>query len=307
MKQKLGLLCTLVRSPDLLLLDEPTAGVDPLSRRELWEILQEQARKARLSVLCATAYMSEAALCQKVILLDRGRILAAGTPDEVRRPLRNIFGTSPTSAAQAQFEDTASGEKRSAIIEVRDLVKKFGDFTAVNNTSFQVYKGEVFGLLGPNGAGKTTTFRMLCGLLPATSGKLRVAGVDLARARTEARAQIGYVAQKFSLYQNLTALENLRFFGGIYGLRPKALAARIEAVLAEFDLKERKNDRAGDLPGGYKQRLAMAAALLHEPPLLFLDEPTSGIDPRARSLFWQKIDALSKRGTTVIITTHFME
>ena len=148
---------------------------------------------------------------------------------------------------------------------------------------------------------------MLCGLLPATSGKLRVAGVDLARARTEARAQIGYVAQKFSLYQNLTALENLRFFGGIYGLRPKALAARIEAVLAEFDLKERKNDRAGDLPGGYKQRLAMAAALLHEPPLLFLDEPTSGIDPRARRLFWQKIDALSKRGTTVIITTHFME
>ena len=190
---------------------------------------------------------------------------------------------------------------------MRDLVKKFGDFTAVNNTSFQVYKGEVFGLLGPNGAGKTTTFRMLCGLLPATSGKLRVAGVDLARARTEARAQIGYVAQKFSLYQNLTALENLRFFGGIYGLRPKALAARIEAVLAEFDLKERKNDRAGDLPGGYKQRLAMAAALLHEPPLLFLDEPTSGIDPRARRLFWQKIDALSKRGTTVIITTHFME
>ena len=170
-----------------------------------------------------------------------------------------------------------------------------------------MYKGEVFGLLGPNGAGKTTTFRMLCGLLPATSGKLRVAGVDLARARTEARAQIGYVAQKFSLYQNLTALENLRFFGGIYGLRPKALAARIEAVLAEFDLKERKNDRAGDLPGGYKQRLAMAAALLHEPPLLFLDEPTSGIDPRARRLFWQKIDALSKRGTTVIITTHFME
>ena len=190
---------------------------------------------------------------------------------------------------------------------MRDLVKKFGDFTAVNNTSFQVYKGEVFGLLGPNGAGKTTTFRMLCGLLPATSGKLRVAGVDLACARTEARAQIGYVAQKFSLYQNLTALENLRFFGGVYGLRPKALAARIEAVLAEFDLKERKNDRAGDLPGGYKQRLAMAAALLHEPPLLFLDEPTSGIDPRARRLFWQKIDALSKRGTTVIITTHFME
>ena len=280
MKQKLGLLCTLVRSPDLLLLDEPTAGVDPLS---------------------------EASLCQKVILLDRGRILAAGTPDEVRRPLHSIFGTSPTSEAQAQLEDAASGEKRPAIIEVRDLVKKFGDFTAVNNTSFQVYKGEVFGLLGPNGAGKTTTFRMLCGLLPATSGKLRVAGVDLARARTEARAQIGYVAQKFSLYQNLTALENLRFFGGIYGLRPKALAARIEAALAEFDLKERKNDRAGDLPGGYKQRLAMAAALLHEPPLLFLDEPTSGIDPRARRLFWQKIDALSKRGTTVIITTHFME
>ena len=192
-------------------------------------------------------------------------------------------------------------------IEVQDLVRKFGDFTAVSHTSFAVHRGEVFGLLGPNGAGKTTTFRMLCGLLPATSGVLRVAGVDLRTARTQARANIGYVAQKFSLYSGLTVYENLRFFGGAYGLSGRRLRERIAAVAEEFHLEARMDEAAGRLPGGYKQRLSMAAALIHAPGILFLDEPTSGIDPLARRTFWQEITRLAAGGTTVIITTHFME
>ena len=192
-------------------------------------------------------------------------------------------------------------------IEVRDLVRKFGDFTAVANTSFQVHEGEVFGLLGPNGAGKTTTFRMLCGLLPITSGFLRVAGVDLRTARTQARANIGYVAQKFSLYGNLSVRENLLFYGGVYGMASKRLKRRMEEILEEFQLNGQEDKAAGELPGGFKQRLSMAVALLHEPKILFLDEPTSGIDPLARRDFWRQITVLAAKGTTIIITTHFME
>ncbi len=197
-------------------------------------------------------------------------------------------------------------EDDSPDITVRDLVKKFGDFTAVSHTSFDVHRGEVFGLLSPNGAGKTTTFRMLCGLLPLTSGKLSVAGVDLRTARTEARRNIGYVAQKFSLYSQLTVYENLRFYGGTYGIPARALQQRIDEVMEEFNLTDRADHVAGELPGGYKQRLSMAAALIHKPKILFLDEPTSGIDPLARRTFWQQIAHLSAKGTT-IITTHFMD
>jgi len=190
---------------------------------------------------------------------------------------------------------------------VRDLVRKFGDFIAVAHTTFSVRRGEVFGLLGPNGAGKTTTFRMLCGLLPATSGSLSVAGVDLRHARAEARRRIGYVAQKFSLYGNLTVADNLRFFAGAYGLRGAYAAQRMAAVTAQFDLGALSHTPSGQLPGGYRQRLAMATALLHEPQILFLDEPTSGADPLARREFWRRITALAEEGTTVVVTTHFME
>ena len=189
------------------------------------------------------------------------------------------------------------------MIRVRDLVRKFGDFTAVASTTFDVRHGEIFGLLGPNGAGKTTTFRMLCGLLPATSGHLEVAGLNLRTAR--ARARIGYVSQKFALYGNLSVRENREFFGGAYGLHGKRLRQRISACLEQFGLDA--DARSGDLPGGYKQRLAMAAALLHEPEILFLDEPTSGIDPLARRSFWYTIGTLADSGVTVIVTTHFME
>jgi ABC-2 type transport system ATP-binding protein len=186
-------------------------------------------------------------------------------------------------------------------------VRKFGAFTAVDRVSFEVQQGEIFGLLGPNGAGKTTTFRMLCGLLPATSGTLRVAGLDLRRARASARQRIGYVAQKFSLYGQLTVLENLGFFASAYNLRGARKQHRIDWALNEFGLSAFIDLPSGQLPGGYQRRLAMAAALVHEPETLFLDEPTSGADPLARREFWRRIVALADRGVTVIVTTHFME
>lgn len=383
MKQKLGLACTLVRSPDLLILDEPTVGVDPLSRDELWIIIKQMVREENLSVIVCTAYMNEAAMCDYVYVLNLGQMLFEGTPQELSQvaagkcfevdppeelPYRVLQGSLlddtkqiidavpesgtvryiaarpgepiPTlerwsltpRAVEPRLEDgfmillhqAADLEKtriplapldkipprpsqNEVSIEVKDLVKKFGDFTAVSHTSFQVHKGEVFGLLGPNGAGKTTTFRMLCGLIPATGGKLSVAGENLRTARTEARAKIGYVSQKFALYTKLSVLENLQFYGGMYGLPRKKLQERIRTVLEEFQLTGTESHNAGDLPGGYKQRLSMACALLQEPEILFLDEPTSGIDPLARRMFWREITDLSCKGTTIIITTHFME
>jgi ABC-2 type transport system ATP-binding protein len=193
------------------------------------------------------------------------------------------------------------------IVEVKDLVRKFGPFTAVDHVNFSVRRGEIFGLLGPNGAGKTTTFRMLCGLLPASGGALRVAGVDLRTARASARQRIGYVAQKFSLYGQLSVTQNLEFFGGAYGLAGKRREARIQWAMAQFELGPLAKLPSEQLPGGYKQRLAMAAALIHEPDILFLDEPTSGADPLARREFWRRITDLAEQGVTVIVTTHFME
>ena len=384
MKQKLGLACTLVRSPELLLLDEPTVGVDPLSRRELWEILQQLVADEGLTVLVSTAYMDEAELCSKVIVVNDGKVLIEDTPENLRQLARgkcyklappkgipsrilqaallddveNVIDAVPEGgevrfiaraqesvgnlqaykyfnglvprAVDERLEDSVMIVLREKIgnpdntgfeidfskkltlsetidIEVKDLVRKFGDFIAVNNTSFQVRQGEIFGLLGPNGAGKTTTFKMLCGLLPASSGYLSVAGVDLRTARTQARANIGYVAQKFSLYSTLTVDENMEFYGGAYGLSDKRLAERMTEVKNQFGLTEMSDKEAGDLPGGYKQRLSMGTALLHEPRIIFLDEPTSGIDPLARRTFWQQITALAAEGKTIIITTHFME
>ena len=215
--------------------------------------------------------------------------------------------TPAATAAAASSPAPATGEPGEVVIEVKDLVRRFGDFVAVARTSFSVRRGEIFGLLGPNGAGKTTTFRMLCGLLPASGGQLRVAGVDLRHARAQARQRIGYVSQKFALYGNLTVRENLSFFGGAYGLRGQRLRDRMDTVLRQFDLERELDAPSGQLPGGYRQRLAMATGLLHEPEILFLDEPTSGADPLARRAFWRRITALAEGGTTVVITTHFME
>jgi ABC-2 type transport system ATP-binding protein len=383
MKQKLGLACTLVRSPELLLLDEPTVGVDPLSRRELWDIILQLVNDQGLTVLLSTSYLDEAERCGHTVVLHQGKVLAQGRPSEVsslakgrtyvatppagqkasffqarlldeanvldavpeggRVRFVRAVGTDGKAAAtidaldgtaidavEPRFEDgfmvllqrttperqltgamtlqrSLQKEGDGAVVQVRDLVRCFGNFTAVDHVSFEVRRGEIFGLLGPNGAGKTTTFRMLCGLLPATNGTLRVANVDLRYARASARQRIGYVAQKFSLYGQLSVAENLDFFASAYNLRGARKRERISWALQQFELGPLADLPGGQLPGGYKQRLAMAAALLHEPEILFLDEPTSGVDPLARREFWRRITALAEQGVTVIVTTHFME
>ena len=385
MKQKLGLACTLIGSPRLLLLDEPTVGVDPLSRRELWEIIARLVREQNLTVLMSTSYLDEAERCDRVFVLREGKLLASGRPGEVTdlaagrsfeaepaagEPARNLqsrllddpqivdavpeagrvhlvraggaaerarpslpaaLSGLAVAPVPARFEDgfmlllrqqtgaggrpaaapplarTSSADAGETVIEVRDLVRRFGPFTAVDRIGFQVRRGEIFGLLGPNGAGKTTTFRMLCGLLSATAGTLRVAGFDLRRARASARQLIGYVAQKFSLYGQLSVADNLDFFASAYGLHGRRKRERIDGALAQFELRPLMQLPSGQLPGGYRQRLAMAAALLHAPEIPFLDEPTSGADPLARREFWQRITQLAEQRVTVVVTTHFME
>jgi ABC-2 type transport system ATP-binding protein len=375
MKQKLGLACALVRQPSLLLLDEPTVGVDPLSRRELWDIVYRLVREQGTSVLLSTAYLDEAERCDDVVLLHDGKLLDQGAPARLRETMRGrsyeisadnidkralqsrvaqtpgvidalILGehvravmqddTPPVvdgaevKAVEPRFEDcfvallkqktdnvqvarptepqvSAKVDHSRTVIEVNNLQRRFGDFYAVNNISFAVRQGEVFGLLGANGAGKSTTFRMLCGLLPPSGGTLRVAGADLRHAAATARERIGYMSQKFSLYGNLSVAENLRFFGSVYGLSGKRGAERISWALEEFELTDIAGFTSGDLSLGYKQRLALACSLMHEPEILFLDEPTSGVDPLARRDFWSRINALAQRGVTVMVTTHFME
>jgi len=232
---------------------------------------------------------------------------APSLEDGLMMLLRKQTDVAPAAAAAIELPQTAAPDRSEVVIETHDVVRKFGDFTAVNSTSFQVRRGEVFGLLGPNGAGKTTTFRMLCGLLPASSGTLLVAGANLRNARAEARQNIGYVAQKFSLYGDISVRQNLDFFAGAYGLRGARAEQRIDWALQNFELERRESSATGALPGGFQRRLAMAAALLHEPQIVFLDEPTSGADPLARREFWRRIGSLADHGTTIVVTTHFME
>jgi ABC-2 type transport system ATP-binding protein len=393
MKQKLGLICTLLYPPKLLLLDEPTVGVDPLSRHELWQIIQSLAGSSGMSVVMSTSYLDEASQCNNVVLLFEGKMLASGTPKSIMeltdgmgylavpssgdtpRSLQACLLTAPfiidavpqgggvrfvhenlNREQEATLSDILNGAafdktpptledsfmlllrrhtgietegsstvpaNRSELsafgshpqggtndepaIQTRNVSRFFGNFAAVNDVSFTVNKGEVFGLLGPNGAGKTTTFRMLCGLLPASKGSLYVAGVNVREAREEARRHLGYVAQKFSLYGPLNTRENLDFFAGAYGLRGAHKEKRIKEVVEDFSLERYMNTPAEELPGGYKRRLAMAVGILHEPAILFLDEPTSGADPLARRDFWKRISRLADQGVTIVVTTHFME
>jgi ABC-2 type transport system ATP-binding protein len=384
MKQKLGLACTLIRPPRLLLLDEPTVGVDPVSRRELWTIVARLVRDEGMTVLLSTAYLDEAEHCGEVVVLHDGEVLGSGPPrdfsgrvkgrtftvraggmkkrwaqemlaggqdvldaviqaDLVRLVTRTAAIPDPGALLPGvenvtiqpvppRFEDgfiamlrgRTSGEgikdravtavpapakegNGDPIIEVLNVKRRFGDFYAVKGITFDVRKGEVFGLLGANGAGKSTTFRMLCGLLPASGGTLRVDGMDLRRAAAAARARIGYMSQKFSLYGNLSVRQNLDFFSSAYGLTGRHRSERISSVLDQFELSGFADTRSLDLSLGHKQRLAMACALMHEPDILFLDEPTSGVDPLARRDFWHRINALAGQGVTVLVTTHFME
>jgi drug efflux transport system ATP-binding protein len=439
MKQKLGLACTLVRAPRLLLLDEPTVGVDPVSRRELWRIVYHLVEEEGMTVLLSTAYLDEAEHCHEVILMHEGEVLGYGPPRQFRdqsqgraylvsapeqrkrvvqaklaaaapvvdaliqgerirlvmedetppaasallpgmrgisiqpvpprledsfitilkkrrakpeakaglEPVEKVSRQSdrPTGAAINRDSDSGSGAQPSQmrvraparvsgfeshgagrpanspagtpalpdqnqndyVIEVQGVKRRFGSFYAVKGVTLQVERGEVFGLLGANGAGKSTTFRMLCGLLPATEGSLRVAGVDLRTAAAAARARIGYMSQRFSLYGNLSVRENLQFFSSAYGLWGRRQRERLDWAIEQFELTALAGNNSLDLPLGHKQRLAMACALIHEPEILFLDEPTSGVDPLARREFWSRINALAERDVTVMVTTHFME
>lgn len=379
MKQKLGLACTLVGDPQVLLLDEPGVGVDPISRRELWQMVHELAGDGML-ILWSTSYLDEAEQCRDVLLMNEGELLYHGEPKALtrsmagrsflltsrdennRRLLRRILRLPQVSDGVIQgrsvrmilkkgadvqaihaapempplqieetaprFEDafidllggagaaesplgkilhSVNGDAEETVIEARSLTKKFGDFAATDEVNFAVKRGEIFGLLGPNGAGKSTTFKMMCGLLVPTAGQALVLNMDLKVSSGKARQRLGYMAQKFSLYGNLTVEQNLRFFSGVYGLRGSAQREKMARMSEAFGLETIARHATDQLPLGYKQRLALACSLMHEPDILFLDEPTSGVDPLTRREFWLHINSMVEKGVTVMVTTHFMD
>ena len=386
MKQKLQLICALIHTPAVLLLDEPTNGVDPVSRRDFWRILYDIVKEG-VSILVSTAYLDEAERCDRIGLLDKGRLMAVGTVPEIKALMRgevltlqspearkinqvlqgrldgasvNVFGdrvhivcpdtdaagtaarsmireagladpvfktavpsledvfvsmmadTAPAGTKAVPAGDgTAPAEKgpdpSDPAVVVENLTRVFGSFTAVDKISFTVPKGEIFGFLGPNGAGKSTTIRMLCGLLSPSSGQGRVSGFDVTTRAEKIKQHVGYMSQKFSLYEDLTVGENIRFYGGIYGLSGKPLEQRRDWAVDMAGLAGHENALTSVLSAGWKQRLALACAILHEPPIIFLDEPTSGVDPVSRRRFWDMIYQMSDHGITVFVTTHYME
>jgi ABC-2 type transport system ATP-binding protein len=382
MKQKLGLACSLLGTPKILLLDEPGVGVDPISRRELWRMVRELAQGG-MTVVWSTAYLDEAELCDDVRLMNQGQVMASGPPqtllgqmqgrclhvvnitdhrrDVLQRALRtpevmdgviqganvrlvlrkagnrpdlaqldagpgaemvevaphledafiSLLGGGPGGdSALAEFMPQVELDPHidpTAVIEARQLTKRFGEFAATDQVSFKVSKGEIFGLLGPNGAGKSTTFKMECGLLKPSEGRALVMGIDLKSSPSEARQRLGYMAQKFSLYAQLTVRRNLTFFSGVYGLEGEPQRVKIAEMVEAFALAPFLDTLTGDLPLGFKQRLALACAVMHEPQVIFLDEPTSGVDPVTRREFWTHINGLAQKGVTVMVTTHFMD
>jgi ABC-2 type transport system ATP-binding protein len=382
MKQKLGLACTLLGDPDILLLDEPGVGVDPISRRELWKMVGELAGEGK-TVIWSTAYLDEAEQCAAVVLLNEGKELYTGTPaalagrlagralqvrgiegnrrqllkralksnavsdgviqgravrlvlrDGKEAPTANELEAGPAAevvevkprledavidllgggpggesvvAQLLQPPDPQSGAAGKPVIEAIHLTKRFGEFKATDDVSFDVHRGEIYGLLGPNGAGKSTTFKMLCGLLTPTDGEAKVLGYSLKRSPGEARQRLGYMAQKFSLYGALSVRQNMEFFSGVYGLKGRRQRERIDAMVGAFALAPYLSASPDDLPLGFKQRLALACAIMHDPAILFLDEPTSGVDPITRREFWTHINGVVEKGVTVMVTTHFMD
>ncbi|MEE4146606.1 MAG: ATP-binding cassette domain-containing protein [Halieaceae bacterium] len=378
MKQKLGLACALMSRPRVLLLDEPSVGVDPVSRQDLWRMVQELVAEG-MAVVWSTAYLDEAQSCQEVLLLNHGRIVYAGAPGDLTSRLegrsylmRDISGNRRLALQQGlqlpgvrdgviqgasvrlvlaegagrQAVETLAGAysaqlvptpprfedafidllgggpdgvssiaaqmapippREGVMVRCQSLTKQFGDFTATRDISFDVRQGEILGLLGPNGAGKSTTFKMLCGLIKPTSGLAEVVGLDLRYSSSAAKQQLGYMAQKFSLYGLLSVRQNLDFFAGVYGLKRTLRKERVREMIDLFELTPMLDDSPDELPLGFKQRLALACALMHRPKVLFLDEPTSGVDPITRREFWTHITGLVGKGVTVLVTTHFME
>ncbi len=305
MQKKLALCCSLIHEPDLLILDEPTLGVDPLSRRDLWRMLEEYQARG-LTVILATSYMDEAACCDRLAFLSAGKLLACDRPQAFGADLEQAFQRLQPPQALPSAPIAARHPEAGRAIEIEGLTKRFNNFTAVDNISFNVGRGEIFGLLGPNGSGKSTTIKMLCGILSPSAGMARVAGVDVAARAEEARRRIGYMSQRFSLYFDLTVEENLAFYGAVYGLQGERLRARTSWAIAMAGLAGHERTLTRRLSGALRQRLALGCAVLHEPDVLFLDEPTSGVDPTSRHTFWSLIRSFANAGTTIFVTTHYL-
>ena len=300
MKQKLALSCALIHNPTTLLLDEPTTGIDPVARRELWDTLA-RLRSEGMTIVVSTPYLDEIRRCDRVAYLQEGRLLGTGRPDDVLRRFADVFCPPPLSDTAGHC---ASGDEA---IAVEHLVKAFGQFRAVDDISFTVRRGEIFGFLGANGAGKTTAMRVLTGLSRPTSGRARVAGYDVTEQPEQVKRHIGYMSQRFSLYEDLTPRENIRLFAGIYGLPDGTIRAKTDAMLASLGMESVANEPVSRLPPGWKQRLAFSVSIVHDPSVVFLDEPTGGVDPATRRHFWQLIREAAGRGITVFVTTHYMD
>lgn len=299
MKQKLALCCALIHNPEILFLDEPTTGVDPVSRKELWQMLHRLQTRG-VTIVVSTPFMDEARRCDRIAFIREGYISGIDTPSIILEQFKDILCPSPLHHDSTSADDTP-------IIRVSQLVKRFGRFTAVDHISFEVKRGEIFGFLGANGAGKTTAMRILCGLSLPTEGQAEVLGYDVYTQSEEIKKHIGYMSQKFSLYEDLTVRENVRLFAGIYGIAEKEIAPRTEEMLRRIGLYDERNTLVRQLPLGWKQRLSFSISIFHHPRLVFLDEPTGGVDPATRKQFWELIYQAANQGITVFVTTHYMD
>ncbi len=303
MKQKLALSCALVHSPSVLILDEPTTGVDPVSRKELWEMLL-MLKERGITIVASTPYLDEVRCCERVAFLEHGKVRGIDTPEVILDRFKDIFN--PPGIDKGEPLNVKSGETGN-VIEVHHLVKAFGTFHAVDDISFSVKQGEIFGFLGANGAGKTTAMHMLTGLNQPTSGTGTVVGYDIRTEHEQIKKHIGYMSQKFSLYEDLTVAENIRLFAGIYQMNDEEITRKTDELLERLQFTDHKNDLVGSLPLGWKQKLAFSVSIFHEPGVVFLDEPTGGVDPATRRQFWELIYDAAARGITVFVTTHYMD
>jgi ABC transporter, permease/ATP-binding protein len=306
MKQKLALCCALVHQPSVLFLDEPTTGVDPVSRKEFWEILGH-LKERDITIIASTPYLDEVRNCERVVFLSEGVVKGTGSPNEILNEFRDIFN--PPGIERTLITNIEEKEDKEVenVIEVDHLVKAFGSFRAVNDISFSVKKGEIFGFLGANGAGKSTAMHMLIGLSQPTSGTGRVAGFDIRTEYEQIKRHIGYMSQKFSLYEDLTVAENISLFAGIYGMQDDEIKRKTDDLLQRLNFSDHRDSLVSSLPLGWKQKLAFSVSIFHKPSIVFLDEPTGGVDPVTRRQFWELIYDAAERGITVFVTTHYMD
>ena len=301
MKQKLALSCALVHQPSALFLDEPTTGVDPVSRKEFWQILQ-RLRETGMTIVASTPYLDEVRQCERIAFINEGKISGTGTPDDILIQFKDIF--CPEGLTRSEEKNDKNNDD---VIVVKDLCKTFGTFHAVDHISFSVHSGEIFGFLGANGAGKTTAMRMLTGLSQPTSGEGTVAGFDVSTQFEDIKKHIGYMSQKFSLYEDLKVWENIRLFGGIYGMNSDDIKIKTDHLLSRLGMTKHRDTIVRELPLGWKQKLAFSVAIFHHPSVVFLDEPTGGVDPATRKNFWSLIYEAASDGITVFVTTHYMD